>query len=60
MDFERCNKCTNKPLARGLKIFKCLSCEEDGNNNFFGIEKCDNCIKKEKICYLCGEKLDKE
>lgn len=55
-----CNKCKDKPLARGVKQVKCFKCGKDTLTNSFYSDICDNCSDENLICQYCGEYIIQE
>jgi len=50
-----CENCKNKPVARGLKSIKCLSCGENKLTNYaYNSGICENCSDKLAKCVCCG------
>ena len=52
-----CKNCAGKPVARGISVFQCNICGEQGNNYVNGIRICGECRERYNLCPLCGEKV---
>lgn len=55
-----CVLCKDKPLVRGLHIFKCKSCNSQSSNYYGWFEICNDCSDKNNICKCCGNKITNE
>ena len=42
------------PIAKGIKIFRCLMCEKEGSNYVNGIDFCYTCRELNNLCAICG------
>jgi hypothetical protein len=51
-----CDKCKNKPVARGIKNIVCFSCNKSAIVNCFHTNICNKCSDENIICQYCGEK----
>jgi len=51
-----CDKCKDKPVARGVKNIVCFSCNKSAIVNCFHTNICNKCSDENIICQYCGEK----
>lgn len=53
-----CKDCKTKPLARGVKMIKCLVCKESKwVNHFYSNHICSDCSDKMGICQYCSKEI---
>lgn len=44
--------------VRGIKSFKCTSCNKETTNYLNGVDMCNSCCEEKKICRVCGNKVE--
>lgn len=54
---DLCKKCAEEPIAKGIKIIRCLKCNKETLTNVEYGMICDACYKKSNICVKCGKSL---
>lgn len=52
-----CEKCQKEPMAKGIKIIKCLKCSQKVLTNVEYSMICEDCCKESNTCIKCGKNL---
>lgn len=52
-----CKVCSNEPIAKGIKIIKCIKCNKEVLTNVEYVMVCYDCCKENNTCMKCGKSL---